>query len=403
MSVHVLRCPNCGADLDVVEGVETIRCKFCGARSHVEGAGSGLHLSMIAKQMERIEGHAARTAAELEAMRTAQARGLASQHETDDAMRRAASAQEAAAKQAAFAARLAAEREIRQLAEEAERIKRDLTQVQDAERKAAEAERRLAHLNSPEELEKVRAAEELIARAELYGSHESPLVPNHLPQSSSQWDAEHHSLLQLRSRYRWSRVLAFVGWPFVMIAVVVLGVVAQAVAPNDHWLKQSGGVWILVALLSVPLYFTVVWSYGTALGRKFNDRAFLYGLPNVRVKSREQAELEKASRQIEKDWEAESRRIERDWKRSMRKTEGGGFVGCLVLVLIFAVGVYTCSPSERSDNTPHGNAAGNGEADNGAAENSPKSNGASANEPRDDEAPPANGEGDSSGSNQSPD
>jgi len=354
---------------------------------------------MIAKQMERIEGHAARTAAELEAMRAAQAKGLASQQETDDAMRRAAAAQEEAAKQSALASRLVAAREMRQLTDEAERIKRDLAELEEAEKKAAEAERRLALLNSPAELEKVRAAEDLIANAELYGGHADASAPSSHQQNSSPWEIEQQALLQLRSRYRWSRVLAIVGWPVVIVAVFLIGLVAEALAPDGHWLKASRGAWSLVALLSAPVFVVVVWSYGTALGRRFNDRAFLYGLPSVRVKSREQAEFEKATRQIERDWEAESRRIERDWKRSMRKTEGGGCVGCLVLVLIFAAGVYTCSPSERNDNRPSGNGAANGQAGNGAAENAPKSGAAGTNEPSHEPSPPTN----SAGSNQSPD
>lgn len=108
MSVHILRCPNCGAELDVTDGAESIRCSYCGARCHVEGQGSTRHLSLITQQLGRIESHAERTAAEIEAMRLQQVHGLASQLHTDEALRRAAAAQEAAAQEVMHATRMQA-------------------------------------------------------------------------------------------------------------------------------------------------------------------------------------------------------------------------------------------------------------------------------------------------------
>lgn len=51
MSVHVLRCPNCGADLDVADGLEVIRCKFCGARCRMDWRGAN---PVLAKEAQEI-------------------------------------------------------------------------------------------------------------------------------------------------------------------------------------------------------------------------------------------------------------------------------------------------------------------------------------------------------------
>lgn len=37
MQMHVLKCPNCGADLDVEDGLDTFYCKYCGYKIVLEG------------------------------------------------------------------------------------------------------------------------------------------------------------------------------------------------------------------------------------------------------------------------------------------------------------------------------------------------------------------------------
>ena len=37
MQMHVLKCPNCGANLDVEDGLDTFYCKYCGYKIVLEG------------------------------------------------------------------------------------------------------------------------------------------------------------------------------------------------------------------------------------------------------------------------------------------------------------------------------------------------------------------------------
>lgn len=286
MSVHVLRCPNCGADLDVADSTETIRCKFCGARCHVEGHGSTMHLSLFAQQLGRIEGHAARTAAELEAMRVQQAHGLASQFQTDEALRRAAAAQEAAAQESAYAARL-----------------------QSATHGAV-----------------IAASQQVAAEQEL----------------------ERRKVLGLRSKYTWALVgfyLALLG-PLAFVALFVLLVTREsAELAVGTGVAASVMLAFLLWILSSPLWLTCYF-LSRYYGRKFNSKAFLYGLKEVRVKSREQVR-----------WERETKQIERKWKRAVRSPAGSGLGGAVVLVLVIAAGAAMCSrkpdePAKQRETQP---------------------------------------------------
>lgn len=228
MSVHVLRCPNCGADLQIAETSETIRCNYCGARCHVEGVGTGMHLSMIAKQIERIEGHAARTAAEIEAMRLAQARGLASQYQTDDAMRRAAAAQEAAAHEAAYAARL-----------------------QSATQQA-------------------------------------------LAQAGREWaaeqDAEQKRVVAFRTSYSRFNGIAAIG------ALSIGASLVWWLLKGDWQGRIGPAVGVCVSLLLGVWGWAAVFSHlGERAGRKFNEKAFLYGMREIPIKSADEKRLSSPS------------------------------------------------------------------------------------------------------------
>lgn len=269
MAVHVLRCPNCGADLDVVDGVETIRCKFCGARCQIEGQGAHQHLTLIAEQLGRIEQHAARTSAEVEAMRQQHAYGLASQYQTDEALRRAAAAQEVAAHESAYAARMQS------------------------------------------------ATYEAVSRA------------------GQQWaagqEAERLAVVKLRTSYRWAK--AFFWLTLVLPPLLALPYLSTSGTTSERVAGTAGLAFGLFVLAS-PLWL-IGYYVARRSGRKFNERAFLYGLPEVRVKSK-----------AEEDWERQSKKL---WGSKEKSSVGG----CLGLVVLLGIGVAVCSTKDKNrDNKP---------------------------------------------------
>lgn len=295
MAIRVLRCPNCGADLDVVEGVETIRCKFCGARCQLEGSGRNQHLTLITQQLGRIEEHAARTSAEIEAMRQQQSHGLVSQFQTDEALRRAAAAQEAAAHEAAYAARAQS------------------------------------------------ATHEAIAHA------------------GQQWAAEHDAERK--------KVVVFRSWRNRFNAVAVLGALGilgllgrwLATANWEGRLGPAGAV--TVAILLGAWGWAAFFSYCAAgAGRKFNERAFLFGLREVRVRSKEQKGFGSANYAA--------------W-------------GCLYVMIAAGLVIWAASstaelPTPKENSTPVGPTL----PDNGASSPEEQSNSAPSNEAQ--ENPPEN-------------
>jgi DNA-directed RNA polymerase subunit RPC12/RpoP len=327
MSLRLLRCPNCGADLEITEGVETVRCRFCGARCQLEGRGAKAHLSLISAHLERIEGHAARTAVEIEAIRQQQAHGLASQFATDDALRRAAAAQEAAAIETAYAARVGA----------------------------------------------------TVGEAFIYAG----------AQLSAQQEAERQQLLSLRSHYRTWRVLEYVGGISVMFLVFVVGTIAVVVAGP----KDSQALMFFLGVLPASVGFAIVTgkiakSIWTKAGRAYNERAFLYGLPDVRVKSRAEA-----------DWDRESKRIDKEAKRAWGTPKSSGVGGLIVLGIAGAIALTLwskCSgtPEANRQSQPAEPPAANTPA------NEPQTNGlpSSAPTPADNSAkPPSNASATNSG------
>jgi hypothetical protein len=94
---------------------------------------------------------------------------------------------------------------------------------------------------------------------------------------------------------------------------------------------------IMFSGLAMPFWLTFYF-LSRRYGRKFNEVAYLHGLPEVKVKSREQVR-----------WERESRRVERDWKRAMRSPAGSG-TGFVILVLI-ALAALAASKGGK-DKTP---------------------------------------------------
>lgn len=53
-SVEALICPQCGADLDVPEGIQTLRCRFCGTSLRLKESGSVRGLAIIEQKLDRI-------------------------------------------------------------------------------------------------------------------------------------------------------------------------------------------------------------------------------------------------------------------------------------------------------------------------------------------------------------
>lgn len=308
MPVQVLRCPSCGADLEVSDGVETVRCRFCGARCQLEGSGGVPYLKLISAQLERIEGHTARTAAEMEAIRQQHAVGLESRISADDALRRAAAAHESAAHQAAYAARVGAS----------------------------------------------------VGEAVLHAG----------AQASAQQEAEQRELLSLRSRYRTWRVLEYVGSISILFFVFVAGAAVVAVAAP----KDTQPILFFVGVLPTSILMAAiagkvskaVW---TKAGRAYNERAFLYGLPEVRVKSKAEA-----------DWDRESKRIDKEARKAWGAPRSSGIGGLILLGIAGAIAMTVwskCSAPTAANqeippsNIPAGIAPGNAPPSNFAA---PKDN-----------------------------
>lgn len=316
MSVHVLRCPNCGADLDVVDGVETIRCKFCGARCHVEGHGAGQHLKLITAQLDRLEGHASRTAAEIEALRMQQERAWASQAETDDALRRAATVQEIAAHETAYAARL-----------------------QSATHEAF-----------------IHAGQQVAAEQE----------------------AERRFLLSLRARYRVWRVLQWIGaFGMFFVTLFVGAILNMVLVPDEKQAVAFMGV-IAGAVIASMVTEKVAKAIWVSAGRKYNERAFLFGLPEVRVKSKAEAQ-----------WDKEASRLDKQWKKASRNPSGSNALGWLVLLALVIWGISALASGDKGKGPAESKPANNGSvtpSDNTAEESGDGQNAA----PEEGEPQPAN-------------
>lgn len=427
MSVHVLRCPNCGAELEVADGAATIRCRYCRAHCRVEGVGVGTKLTAAqeaawnglieeAKKIdldalendlenlkdnltqiyeekqtrdlwEALADNALANEAELDALAqrvVSEGKGRTflanmskmapSEGVENKAVRQVvdriaakvallltAQAEETTANGAALAARLVAAKE------EHERSKRDLAMVQESERRAAEAQKRLDHLNSPAELEKVRAAKELIARVEAEqraaAISTAALVAS---QYVAQQEADRTAALALRRRYRMSRVWAIVFFPVVMACVGAVGLFLLNWRPED-WVRSLGGVLFFGSPFVALVSSSLTWSKGNDAGRKYNEVAPLLGLPPVAMKPK----------------------TPDDASRGCTSETAGG-CGCIGIVVI-AVGIWAIGHfgvAKSSTTTPSNS---NSPASDDKA--MPPSNGAlPSNSPAGNTAQPANGE-----------
>ena len=314
MNVQVLNCPNCGAGLEVYGQPDTLRCKFCGSNCRVEGDGESRHLDLISAKLDELTSHAENTAEELARIRAVQGVAVDSQLETDDAVRRAAYAQELAAHEQAQAAR-----------------------VTSAIHEAS-----------------IDAANEL---------NQAALV-------------EENRALSLHASFE--KCISVMAWAItpVIITAIVLGIWFS----GSWFLPESGFLTFLAVLFIGLLVTSPVWGiahlYKIYYGRRFNEIAYLYGLPEVNVKSKAQADLD------------------RELKKLGDSGKANEWLGCGFVILVLVVGGIwkfksgssneqdspSQTPSQQPDNseahTPAMNSPQNSNSPADADSNEPASNSA---------------------------
>jgi ribosomal protein S27AE len=65
MRIYALKCPNCGAALEVADSLDVFACSYCGATVQVERGTGTISLQLLTKTMRSIQRSSDRTAAEL--------------------------------------------------------------------------------------------------------------------------------------------------------------------------------------------------------------------------------------------------------------------------------------------------------------------------------------------------
>lgn len=305
MSVHVLRCPNCGAELDVVEGAQAIRCRFCGARCRVEGSGGNAKLSpeeeaawnelidqVKSLDLDAIEENLAQLQQAYEEKQKSEVwEALAESLSGHDDLDQLAQTIVNAGNGKSFLTQLdkmpmkggIEYKAVRQV------MDRLATKIAVLMANRTESEQGLVQSNLLAQSVKVRAAEELIARAELEqaaaGLERTRIEAGHR-------ETNQNVALALRRQYRMSRVWAVVGFPFLTVCVGAVGLGLAAWNPAD-WVVTVGRV-LFWGSPFVALYSSSMkWGRGTEAGRRFNELAPLFGLPQVAAKSKSEHEAAK--------------------------------------------------------------------------------------------------------------
>ena len=67
--ILTLKCPSCGADLDISAEMDTFYCGFCGTRQMVQRRGGTVSLKLVGEAIARVQAGTDRTAAELALIR----------------------------------------------------------------------------------------------------------------------------------------------------------------------------------------------------------------------------------------------------------------------------------------------------------------------------------------------
>lgn len=271
MSVHVLRCPNCGADLDVVDGVESIRCRFCRTPCRVDWRGADPLLTR--EVQEFVE---ALSAIDLDAWE----QGLDELNAMLDAEQQRKRLLDESI------GRLTTDEQLDQMARqliESGKASEFLQGVDDLPNDSAEPDllpvRDMMHRLAS----RIRTIQRQNSTAEI--AEEEARLTNELAKSrQDSADSDREYALALRTKYQRSRFWAVAG--FAPMLLFFLGLGAMFVYFDwATWLWWVG--WVLMVISPfVALQFSVdKWKEGTEAARKFNETASLHGLPVIRVKS----------------------------------------------------------------------------------------------------------------------
>ncbi|MCC7510015.1 MAG: hypothetical protein IT464_11695 [Planctomycetes bacterium] len=307
MSVHVLRCPNCGADLDVADGSAIIRCKFCGARCRMDWHGADPVLTKeaqeIADALAAIDfGELERDLNNLNAMLIEDAERRRTLEEATDLLGTDEQLDEMAAKIVASGKADEVLSGVENMVDHggdpvtlltqnlAHRLALRVRRIQAAQSPTLRSFglRQQASLPAPPTTtdwskktpQLPKTLDEL--RRDIAQERASP-TDNFARAKLEFVEAERDRLLSLRRKYRKSRVWAILGFLPVMLVWAAIGGVLIHFEWTS-WLKWVG--WFLVALSPVVAYRFCrdTWREGTEAARKFNERATLHGLPELRVK-----------------------------------------------------------------------------------------------------------------------
>lgn len=289
MNIQLLRCPGCGADLEVASAAETIRCKFCGARCRIDWRGSdgvlteeaqdladalrGIDLDALERELNALNEMLDADNERREALEEATDR-----LGTDEQLEEMASKIVAAGMADEFLAgvdnlgdhggdpvTLMGRDLTHRLALRVRRVQAALPVAEEPARLPQQEPSTLDQLRQDLKQERLRLTDEL-AEAQRESA-----------------EADRDLLLALRAKYRKSRIWAILGFLPLMLLFAALGGVLIHFEWTS-WLKWAG--WFLLAMSPVVAiqYCRATWHEGTDAARQFNERAYLHGLPELRVK-----------------------------------------------------------------------------------------------------------------------
>jgi ribosomal protein S27AE/HAMP domain-containing protein len=69
LKIIPLKCPNCGAKLDIDNGMDRFNCSYCGAEQYVERRGGTVVLRLVVDAIQKVQVGTDKTAAELALIR----------------------------------------------------------------------------------------------------------------------------------------------------------------------------------------------------------------------------------------------------------------------------------------------------------------------------------------------
>lgn len=382
MSVHVLRCPQCGADLEILDEVETIRCRYCRTPCRVNwkradpalerdaqefvDALNGIDLDALEKGLDELS--AALDSRQRNRWLLEAVSRLDSQERVD---RLAAHVVEAGQARELLEGidrgiqNLPSDNEDPHVAVVRKLMDRLASSIRTLEAKGnvrTDAEPFIDERLGSDELAVLQrnvASENASLGGELCAAHVEAGRANAEVHVAGE-NADLRALKVLRSTYRWRRVQAVVFFPIVLAVTAAIGVLLVHLN-LAQWVNTVGWCLGLASPLVAVLYSVVMWQRGTVAGQDFNTSAFLFGLPEVAVKSKAQIRWEKdatnVQRQWDRHWGRESKRIERDWQRALSSPQGTAWGGCLILIVGVGLAVALCSDGREEAGNQQPNSA----------------------------------------------